>query len=81
MKVTVDLSDSEIREICFLTGETKKGPAIRKMVIDALNLKRREQVSRKFITGEWGVDLDNLEAGQARDRESSEGRNQAWRPE
>jgi hypothetical protein len=27
MKITVELSDSEVEEICRLTGEKKKGPA------------------------------------------------------
>jgi hypothetical protein len=30
MKETVDLSDNEMREILELTGERKKGPAIRR---------------------------------------------------
>ena len=48
-EVTVDISDSELDEICFFTGEKKKGPAIRKMVIDALMLKRRQQLAQKFL--------------------------------
>ena len=68
MKITVDISDSDLKEICLFTGEKKKGPAIRKMVIDALMLKRREQLAQKFITGECGVELSGYEAGRAADR-------------
>ena len=70
MKITVEISDSDLREICRVTGERKKGPAIRKLVTDALQIKRREQLAQKFITGEWGVDLKGFEAGQAADQES-----------
>jgi hypothetical protein len=61
MKITVELSDTDIKELCALTGERKKGPAIRKLVLDALMLKRRERLAQKFITGEWGVDLKGFE--------------------
>jgi hypothetical protein len=40
MKVTVELSDSELKDICRFTGEKKKGPAIRKMAANALKMKR-----------------------------------------
>jgi len=79
MKITVEIPDSEIKEICFFTGEKKKGPAIRKMVTDALMLKRRERLAQKFISGEWGVELSGFEAGQKADRKAGDQRNKAWR--
>jgi hypothetical protein len=79
MKITVDLPDSELKEICFFTGETKKGPAIRKMVTDALMMKRREMLSQKFISGEWGVELAAFEEGKSRDRQADKKRGQSWR--
>jgi hypothetical protein len=79
MKITVDLPDSELREICFFTGEKKKGPAIRKMVTDSLMLKRRALMAQKFISGEWGVELEGFEKAHARERESGKKRAQAWR--
>jgi len=79
MKITVDLPDSELKEICFFTGEKKKGPAIRKMVTDALMLKRRAMIAQKFISGEWGVELEGFEKAKSRDRESGKKRDQAWR--
>jgi hypothetical protein len=69
MKITVEFPDSEIKEICRVTGERKKGPAIRKLVTDALRLKRRAELVEKFVSGEWGVELAGLEAAQASDRE------------
>jgi hypothetical protein len=79
MKVTVEISDSELKEICFFTGEKKKGPAIRRMVVDALMLKRREKLAQKFISGEWGTQLAGFEKGRAQDRRASRKRAGAWR--
>src|SRR5260370_14209501 len=63
MKITVEISDSDLREICRVTGERKKGPAIRKLVTDALLMKRRERLAQKFISREWCVELKGIEAG------------------
>ncbi len=79
MKITVDIPDSEIKEICRVTGERKKGPAIRKLVTDALMLKRRENLAKKFIDGEWGVELKGFEAGQAADQQADSQDEQGWR--
>ena len=79
MKVTVDITDSELAEICFFTGEKKKGPAIRKMVTDALMLKRRQQLAQKFISGEWGAELEGFEESQAKELKSARQKKQAWR--
>ena len=79
MKITVDFPDSELKEICFFTGERKKGPAIRKMVRDALMIKRREKIAQKFLSGEWGVDLATFEGGQAVDLQAGEKHGRRWR--
>ena len=41
MKVSVELSDNEMAEILDLTGERKKGPAIRRLMEEALQQRRR----------------------------------------
>ncbi|WP_255102542.1 MULTISPECIES: hypothetical protein [unclassified Synechococcus] len=69
MKVTVDLSDHEMREILDLTGERKKGPAIRRLMEEALQHRRRAQIAQRFLSGEWGVELEGYEADQERDRQ------------
>jgi hypothetical protein len=79
MKSTVDISDSDIKEICRVTGERKKGPAIRKLVADALMLRRREKLAQKFIDAEWGVELKSLEAAQAADRDAGKQSEERWR--
>jgi hypothetical protein len=79
MKITVEISDSEIKEICQVTGESKKGPAIRKLVTDALMLKRREKLAQKFISNEWGVELKGFEAAQVADAKADGHDEQRWR--
>lgn len=68
MKVTVELSDSEVKDICRVTGERKKGPAIRKLVVDALMMRRRQEIAGKFISGAWGVRLEGFEKSRTADR-------------
>jgi hypothetical protein len=68
MKVTVELSDQEMAEVLELTGERKKGPAIRRLMEEALQQRRRAQIVQRFLSGEWGVELDTYEADQERER-------------
>jgi hypothetical protein len=79
MKITVEISDSDIKEICRVTGESKKGPAIRKLVADALMLKRREKLAQKFITSEWGVELKGFETAHAADETADSEGEERWR--
>ena len=64
MKVTVELSDSELAEILDLTGERKEGPAIRRLMEEALQQRRRAQIAQRFLSGEWGVELETHEEDQ-----------------
>lgn len=72
MKVTVELSDSEMGEILALTGERKKGPAIRRLMEEALQQRRRAQVAQRFLSGEWGVELESFESDEERDRQQAQ---------
>jgi hypothetical protein len=72
MKVTVELSDNEMGEILALTGERKKGPAIRRLMEEALQQRRRAQVAQRFLSGEWGVELESFESDQERDRQQAQ---------
>jgi hypothetical protein len=76
MKVTVELSETEMAEILNLTGERKKGPAIRRLMEEALQQRRRAQIAQRFLSGEWGVQLESYEADQERERQ----RNQEYTP-
>jgi hypothetical protein len=72
MKITVEISDSELREIRQFTGERKKGPAIRKLVADALQMKRRARFVQEVLSGKWGVELKGYEEAQLADRQRDE---------
>ena len=72
MRITVELSASDVREICEITGERRKGPAIRKFVADALQMKRRERFVQEVLSGKWGVDLKGYEEARAADRRAAE---------
>jgi len=78
MKVTFDISPSEMAEIQRITGECRKGRAIRKMVVDALMLKRREKLSQKFLSGEWGVELAGMGKSQEANRRSAKVKGGKW---
>ena len=55
-------------QILDLNGERKKGPAIRRLMEQALQQSRRVLIARRFLSGEWGVELESFEADQARHR-------------
>jgi hypothetical protein len=46
---------------------------------DKAMLKRRKEIARKFISGEWGVELAGFEANREADRTSALKRTKAWR--
>lgn len=79
MKITVDLPEKDLRDICRITGIPKKGPAIRKLLDDALLLQRRTEISGKFVSGEWGTELSGIEASKATDKAKSTTFSQQWR--
>ena len=72
MKVTVELSENEMAEILNFTGESKKGPAIRRMMEQALQQLRRAQIAQRFISGEWGVALVGFENDRECDRQRAQ---------
>ena len=79
MKVSVDLPEEDLKAICRVTGLSKKGPAIRKLVTDALMLRSRAEVAGKFVSGEWGVDLKGFEVSREKDRIASQKLGSIWR--
>ena len=61
MKVTVEFSDKEVNDILRFSGEKKKGPAIQKLVVEELMLRRRREIGEKFKSGEWSANLPTVE--------------------
>lgn len=68
MKISVELPEKELAEICEITGISKKGPAIRKMLADSLLAQRRANIAGKFLSGEWSAELSGYEAAKESDR-------------
>ena len=79
MKITVDLSETELVEICEITGISKKGPAIRRLLSDSLQARRRAQIAGRFLSGQWSAELHDFEAAKAGDRAQSQTLSEQWR--
>ncbi|MDX6765757.1 MAG: hypothetical protein SFU85_03100 [Candidatus Methylacidiphilales bacterium] len=62
MKVTVDISEKDLRDIMRFSKEKKKGPAITKYLCDKLQLERRRELLQEFAEGRAHVDFPNWEA-------------------
>jgi hypothetical protein len=60
MKVTVELSENELKEILRVTREHRKGAAIRKLALEALMLKKRREILDEVEAGKWSVDLPSI---------------------
>ena len=69
MKITVELPENDLRDICRITGEKKKGPAIRKLLADALMLQRRREIAEKYVSGELGTNAPPWQETRARDKQ------------
>jgi hypothetical protein len=79
MKITVEIPENELAEICEITGVSKKGPAIRKLLADTLQAQRRAKIANKFLKGEWSAGLDGFEAAKTADRNQAQTLSEQWR--
>lgn len=79
MKITVELPENELAEICEITGIKKKGPAIRKLLGDTLQGQRRARIANKFLTGQWSAELEGFESSKVAERSESQTLSEQWR--
>jgi hypothetical protein len=79
VKIIVEFSESELAEIRRVTGISAIQAAVRRLLTDSLMIKRREEIAEKFISGEWGVELDGFESARRLDREKSRKHAEKWR--
>jgi hypothetical protein len=79
MKITVELSEKELREICRATGEKKKGPAIRKFVRDELTMLRRREFVERCVSGKFGMEFEDYERSEKLERKAAEKLENLWR--
>jgi hypothetical protein len=61
MKVTVEVSEEELKDILRATREKRKGAAIRQLALEALMLKKRRELLDEVEAGKWSVDLPAIE--------------------
>jgi hypothetical protein len=61
MKVTVEVSEEELKDILKATREKRKGAAIRQLALEALMLKKRRELLDEVEVGKWSVDLPPIE--------------------
>ena len=61
MRVTVELSDEDLKDVLRFSGERKKGPAIRKFIVTELMLRRRREISRRIGAGESNAELPSVQ--------------------
>jgi hypothetical protein len=62
MKVTVEISEKDLKEILRITREKRKGAAIRQLAMEALMLKKRREILDEIQSGKWSVDLPPIES-------------------
>ena len=65
MRITVEVSDAEMKEILRITREKRKGAAIRQLALEALMLKKRREILDELEAGKWSVDLPPIETLRA----------------
>ena len=71
MKITVDISEKDLKDIMRFSGEKKKGPAIVKFVATELMLRRRRELSDEVMEGKFRVEFPDWEESRKREREEN----------
>ena len=71
MKVTVDIPESDLRDIMRFSGEKRKGAAIAKFLESGLMLRRRRELSDEVMSGKVRFEFPNYEASQDLDGKSA----------
>ena len=61
MRITVELSEKDLKDVLRFSGEKKKGTAIRKFIVSGLMLRRRREISRRIMSGGASAELPNIE--------------------
>jgi Arc/MetJ family transcription regulator len=72
MRVTVEIDESVLKDVMRFTGEKRKGAAVAKMATEACQLKKRMEITEKFMTGEWTIDLEQI------DRRKDDAKRKRW---
>jgi hypothetical protein len=60
MKVTVELSDQEMKDILRYSGEKRKGAAIKTLAVESMRLKKRKELI-DALRRDGGVNYPSIE--------------------
>jgi hypothetical protein len=71
MKITVDISEKDLKDVMRFSGEKKKGPAIIKFVATELMLRRRRELSDEVMAGKFRVEFPDWTESRKREREEN----------
>jgi hypothetical protein len=71
-----ELNNAVAEALRHWLGHTASATAVN---ADEVLLQRRKELTQKFVSGEWGVELAGYEAGREADRGKAAERAQAWR--
>jgi hypothetical protein len=71
MKITVEISEKDLKDVMRFSGEKKKGPAISKFLATKLMLERRRELSDEVMSGKFRVDFPNWETQRKMEREAN----------
>src|SRR5258708_22858166 len=61
MKVTVEVSEEELKDILRATREKRKGAAIPQLALEALMLKKRRELLDEIEAAKWCADLPPIQ--------------------
>ena len=71
MKITVDITESDLQDILRFSGEKKKGPAIVKLLASQLMLRRRREQADEVMAGKFRAELPDWAEARQREREEN----------
>lgn len=71
LKVTVDISEKDLKDIFNFSKERKKGPAISKFITSSLMLRRREEFCNQVMKGTVRVDFPTWETTRLAERKAT----------
>ena len=61
MRITVDIEDSILNELVLMTGESKKSPAISKVVTEWVKRQKAKEFGRKLMEGHFNYPVSSEE--------------------
>ncbi len=71
MQITVEVPESDLKDILRFSGERKKGPAIAKLVASALMMQRRKEFCDQVMAGKISVDFPEWEPARIAERKAN----------